>query len=102
MALINLTPHEIVLVGGPTIPPSGAVARVASVATWAGEFEGVALSRVAFGDVQNLPTPQAGVIYIVSALVRAAVPSRADVASPGELVRSADGQPVGCKGLIIN
>lgn len=41
-------------------------------------------------------------MYIVSALVRLAVPGRDDVASPGELVRDEKGQPIACKGLVIN
>ena len=45
------------------------------------------------------PEPE---MYIVSALVRLAVPGRDDVASPGELVRDEKGQPIACKGLVIN
>lgn len=60
------------------------------------------LSRTSYGAVEGLPEPKAGVIYIVSALVRAAVPGRLDVASPGELVRDAAGAVVGCKGLSVN
>ena len=99
---INLTPHAINVVGGPTIQPSGSVARVAATSTPAGEFGGVALSRTTFGEVEGLPAPVDGVIFVVSALVRSAVPSRTDVASPGDLVRGEDGQPIGCRGLIIN
>lgn len=98
----NLTPHAIVLVNGPTIPPSGSLARCASSSVSAGEHAGVTLSRTSYGAVEGLPEPEAGVIYIVSALVRAAVPGRLDVASPGELVRDAAGVVVGCKGLVVN
>jgi len=110
--LINLTPHTInvaVLDGDGammSIPPSGDVARVAASADDAGHVkvdgEAISLSRVAFGAVQNLPAPEAGTIFIVSALVRGAVPQRRDVASPGDLIRGADGQPIGCQGLIVN
>jgi len=108
--IVNLTPHAITIVGpsGPTmtIPPSGVVARVATTPSPAGEVaavEGVvALHRVAFGEVQGLPGEEAETIFVVSALVRAAVPHRGDVASPGDLVRGEDGQPIGCRGLIIN
>ena len=99
---INLTPHTINVVGGPSLPPSGSVARVAATSTPAGEFGGVALSRTTFGEVEGLPAPEEGVLLVVSALVRSAVPDRRDVASPGDLVRGDDGQPIGCRGLIIN
>jgi len=99
---INLTPHEINVVGGPSFPPSGKVARVTATVTPAGEFGGVALSRTTFGEVDGLPAPVDGTIFVVSALVRSAVPDRRDVASPGDLVRGEDGQPIGCRGLIVN
>jgi len=110
--LVNLTPHviNVAVIDGDgammTVPPSGDVARVASQATDAGHVkvdgEAISLSRTAFGDVQGLPAPEAGTIYVVSALVRGAVPHRRDVASPGDLIRGADGQPIGCRGLIVN
>ncbi|MEI7836807.1 MAG: hypothetical protein WCK05_10420 [Planctomycetota bacterium] len=102
MSFINLTPHAIVLVGGPTLTPSGVVARCATTSTPAGEHEGVPLVRTVYGVVEGLPEHSAGVVYVVSALVRSAVPSRNDVASPGDLVRDAAGAVVGCKGLVIN
>jgi hypothetical protein len=34
--------------------------------------------------------------------VRESVPSRKDVVSPGELIRDAKGNPVGCKGFEMN
>lgn len=99
---VNLTPHAIVIVGGPTLPPSGALARCATKSVPAGEFGGVALSTTAYGAVEGLPEPAEGVLYVVSALVRAAVPHRADVASPGDLVRDAAGAVIGCRGLVVN
>lgn len=109
MQMVNLTPHAITIVtvgGNVTIPPSGNVARVAATPTSAGEVSvgttTIPLTRTAFGDVQDLPDAQPGVLLLVSGLVRSAVPNRNDVASPGDLVRDANGQPVGCKGLIVN
>ena len=68
----------------------------------AGEVNGIALSRVTFGEVTGLPDPVEGTLYIVSALVRSALPARTDLASPGDLVRDAAGAVIGCKGLIVN
>ena len=101
--LLNLTPHKIVILGGPApveISPSGKVARVGATFQDAGIMEkGVATFRRTFGAVEGLPDPVKGVTLIVSALVAQAAP-RADVLSPGELVRGPDGQPIGCRGLI--
>jgi len=99
---VNLTPHPIVIVGGPTLAPSGSLARCVAESVPAGEHGGVALSRVTYGVVEGLPAPEEGVLYIVSGLVRAAVPTRADVVSPGDLARDSDGKVTGCKGLIVN
>ena len=51
------------------------------------------------GAVLGLPHPRPGVYYIVSALVLAQVPNRADVFAPGPALRDADGRVVGCVGL---
>jgi len=55
-----------------------------------------------YGRVEGLPEPETGVLYLVSAVVRAAVPGRADVASPGDLVRDGEGNVIGCRHLILN
>lgn len=104
--LINLTPHAINIItaaaGTVTVAPWHTVARCSSAATPAGEVNGIALSRVTFGEVTGLPDPVEGTLYIVSALVRSALPARTDLASPGDLVRDAAGVVIGCKGLIVN
>jgi len=96
--LINLTPHAINVLtdGGTTItlPPSGAVVRVRVTREVAGHIchdgRTVPLYRTSYGT-----------LYIVSLAVRAACPGRMDLASPGELVRDAAGQPIGCRGLDV-
>jgi hypothetical protein len=106
MTLVNLTPHAVnlILANGEamTLAPSGVLARCATTTVAAGEVGGVPLSRTTFGDVVGLPEPTEGTMFVVSALVRSAVPHRTDVASPGDLVRDAGGNVVGCKGLVVN
>lgn len=105
LQVLNLTPHAINVVtdaGTQTFAPSGQVARCASSSAQVGDLNGIPLFRTKFGEVQGLPEPQDGVLYVVSALVRQAVPHRPDVASPGDLVRDEAGNVVGCKGLIVN
>ena len=99
MQYINLTPHVVNdAFSGVVYQPSGHLARVSS------EQEEVTAGHflVKFGQAEGLPEPRKGVLLIVSALVRTQSPNRGDVVSPVELVRSADGQPVGCKGFNVN
>lgn len=99
---INLTPHviNIVLEDGSTlnVAASGNIARVETAIASAGFVGGVPTYRRTFGKVVGLPEAAEGTVLIVSALVAQAAP-RADVYSPGELVRGEGGQPIGCKGL---
>jgi hypothetical protein len=113
--IVNLTPHAIVLVRSKgslhgaktTYPPSGDVARVATITREVGtlgygERGGVALLKQEFGEVQGLPESKSNTLYIVSGLVRAACPDRWDIASPGSLVRDEDGRVIGCEGFVVN
>lgn len=105
MQLVNLTPHDLNIHTGNGIvdvPPSGVVARVSVVNVDVGYANGIPLRAARFGDVQGLPAPAKGVLYIVSGIVRDRVHYRSDVASPGALVRNDAGQPIGCDGLVIN
>lgn len=104
MKLINLTPHEIVVAGDveAKIPASGAVARVSTTRQKIGQIGEIPVYRSVSGAVAGLPESVDGTVYIVSAMVRLAVPSRTDIVSPGELVRDASGQPIGCRGFDSN
>jgi len=104
--LVNLTPHTINIVGEgacdlPPAPP-GTEARVSCTLTEIRRVNGVPCHISSYGEVQGLPEPVEGTLYVVSAMVRAAVPDRRDVASPGEQVRDERGRPCGCRGLIVN
>lgn len=105
--LVNLTPHTINILnaegGYVVVPPSGVVARCSETTSQVGEANGFPLYQTTYGEVTGLPEGDGfQSIFIVSALVRAAVPHRSDVASPGQLIRGVDGQPVGCCGLTVN
>jgi len=122
MKLMNLTPHKVRVLDGDereilTILPSGPVARVSVTRQQMGviplsddaakvmaNLRGAVIPVFVgtYGEVTDLPASEPGTIYIVSAMVRQAMPHRRDVMSPGELVRGEDGQPVGCRGLEAN
>lgn len=117
--LINLTPHTLNIrkIDGTflELPPSGDVARL-STATPAAEIhndypagvrnatfiDGVQIRTPIVQRVIGLPDPVEGQAYIVSLVVRQAVPERLDVLSPGDLIRNEAGQPIGCDGLHAN
>lgn len=75
---INLTPHPIVLNDGRVYECCGSIARVSSSFT---AIEDDVCSTV-FGEVTELPEPQKNTRFIVSGMVKAAVPDRADVVAP--------------------
>lgn len=123
MNMVNLTPHAVRIFDADgktelvTVPPSGTVARVAVTRQetgvvpieWDAErllardlIAGIPVFVGIYGEVENLPSPSTGTIYISSAMVRESVPTRRDVMSPGELIRDVKGNPIGCKGLDVN
>ena len=92
MNIINLTPHAIVLLrdnllGGQEaaeFTPSGVVARVSSAPGTRIEGRDIPLfTAPTWGEVENLPAPQSGVICLVSGLVAGRAIGRTDVFSPG-------------------
>jgi hypothetical protein len=68
----------------------------------AGVAGAIPLVSVSYGKVEGLPEGVPGTLFVVSALVRAAVPDRTDVASPGDLVRDEKGAVIGCRNLVVN
>ena len=103
----NLTPHVVRVVAIDSddvvavLPPSGDVARVAATFSDPTDLDGIPVRRRTFGAATGLPAPVDGVFLVVSALVALAAwaQGRRDVLCPGDLVRDADGRPVGCRGL---
>ncbi len=96
MKFINLTPHTIRLNDGREFPSAG-TARVTDTYT---EFDAAGICRVEYGEINGLPAPQEGAMYIVSAMTLAAAKElgRNDVVAP------ATGHPL-CKrenGFIVS
>ena len=104
----NLTPHTITIVDGQgavvaTLPPSGLLARCRVDTTLTHVVGGIEVFESQVGELTGLPAPQEGVVYVTSLVAKQAAQAagRRDVASPGQLVRGPDGQPVGCRGLMF-
>lgn len=107
--IVNLTPHDLMIYGEDpstplvTIPPEVQPARCTT------DFESIGPDfvvagrsvpqvRVTYGTLENLPEPVDGTIYVVSSIAALAVPERADVFIPTQMVYES-GKPVGCRAL---
>ena len=110
MFLQNLTPHPLVFKteegGELTVQPAGFLARCEEFSSPTGEItvDGVAIPVIskAFGEIEGLPNPVRGTIYVVSALAAQAAWRAgrvADVFCPGDPIRDAEGKIVGCRSL---
>ena len=106
MKLKNFTPHNVVIVINDStkiVIPSDGIARVTETKTVAPsiDVDGAIIETFVstFGEVENLPPQEEGVMVIVSALVASAAKGRDDLLVPGELVRDDGGNIVGCKSL---
>ena len=83
------------------------VARVSAQTTTVGYFRinGVTVPRThtVYGQVEGLPDPTPGVIYIVSGMIVSALASqgihRDDLLVPGMQVRDEAGRVIGCRSL---
>lgn len=118
MKLVNLTPHPVRLykadtpdqVDNPdhgvvlTLEPSGQFARLGesvlgedTVVTEDGVE--ISVSTVSYAEIQGLPEPQQGTVYVVPLMTALAAPARTDLLVPYDQVRNPDGTVVGCRRL---
>lgn len=103
--LINMTPHPITIVGVDnkvilSIPVSGTQIRLrVSTETLSETILGVPVSKTIFGEPEGLPDYVEGTYYIVSQLVKSALPLRSDLLVPAEVVRDSSGNIIGCRSL---
>ena len=90
--IINLTPHALRLrveesnsaepiESDIVLQPAGPAARVDQQSVVIGEVNDLPIKRAEFAEIENLPDPEDGVVYIVSMLV-AQRANRSDVMSP--------------------
>jgi hypothetical protein len=106
MRIVNKTPHIVNYYNSEMVTafPSEGVARCKEIIKPVDHHHHcpVKLTVATYGDVVGLPEPMADTIYIVSALVRAAMPARKDLVSPGVLIRNPDGGVIGCSSFHCN
>ena len=103
--IINKTPHPVNIVDSDgnnirTYPKGEGIIRLASGTEPAGELaDGTPLTRTVFGEAVGLPAYEKGTFYIVSQIVKSALPERTDLLVPAEVMRDASGNIVGCRSL---
>lgn len=103
MTIKNLTPHTINFImddgSALAVEPSGLVARVSVRTETVGEIDRFPVTKSVYGEVQDLPDPEPGTVYVVSSLVATRVTEREDVFIPNESVRDDKGRIIGCRSL---
>lgn len=102
--ILNMTPHPIVIIGVDgqvieTIQPSGSLIRLKASTVTVGQINMIPVSETVFGEPEGLPEPAEDTYYIVSAIVKTALPSRSDLLVTAEAVRDGNGNIVGCRSL---
>jgi len=106
--IVNLTPHEVVVVlfleDETTFRfPSEGEARISvTESIIGGDRNGIPLITMEAKEVVGLPDPTENTMFIVSNMVRTALPTRKDLASPAQLVRNEKGHVVGCRAFVVN
>lgn len=102
MKIVNLTPHALnLLVEGEMVEiPSTGLARCATTVDDVSVLGGVRIVQTHYGEVTGLPAPEADTIYVVSAMVLAALGgSRDDVFGPADYIRDEANRVVGARAL---
>jgi len=104
----NLTPHAICVLDMEGVehtfqPDPQGPARVSVRTETLPATAGFRLQQQAFGQVENLPKAEDGVVLIVSALVLAQCKERADLVAPDtgrDAIRNEAGQVVAVRGFV--
>ena len=104
--IVNMTPHAVVLLDKEdkvvkTFEPSGSSVRLSSKTVEVGKIGEIRLTETVYGNPEGLPEEKEGTWYIVSALVKSALPCRHDLLVPAEQVRDSQGRIIGCRSLGI-
>ena len=102
--IINLTPHTVTVCGAgkevlASFPTSGSIARVVMDTKVMSTALGFPVTQTVFGAVEGLPSESADTVYIVSAMVKNALPGRTDLLVPVGRVVDDNGAIIGCTSL---
>ena len=104
--IINKTPHAVYLLDTDhsilrVFPKSNGMIRVNEIVEDIGVIDGVPISSTSWGETNEIPNYVEGTYYIVSQLVKNALPRRKDLLVPKGAVRDDKGNVIGCTRLDI-
>lgn len=107
MKFINCTPHPITVVAKDgtvilALPKGEIVPRLAQSTKIVDTVGGIDIAETQFGELENMPNPADGVVYVVSRLVLSAAVGRTDLVVPNELARDGNGNILGCYNFARN
>ena len=99
--IINKTPHAVYILNEDgtvlrVFPKSNGMIRVSELVKDVGFIEGVPISSTEWGETTEVPAFVQGTYYIVSQLVKNALPERKDLLVPKGAVRDNKGNVIGC------
>ena len=100
-----MTPHPVNILDDANnqimvIPASGSLIRLkASTVDVGWRVDDIKVTTTKFGEPEGLPDYEFGTFYIVSQLVKSALPSREDLLVPAEVQRDTNGNIIGCLSL---
>lgn len=97
--IINLTPH-VINVNNRIIPSHG-LARCSEIVDVVDTFDNIDIIKKTFGEVTGLPKYRLHTRFVVSIIVKLALPDRSDILVPGEIIRDDQGKIIGCKNLAM-
>lgn len=103
--IINMTPHPVNILDDANnqimvIPASGSLIRLkASTVDVGWRVDDIKVTTTKFGEPEGLPDYKFGTFYIVSQLVKSALPNREDLLVPAEVQRDTNGNIIGCLSL---
>lgn len=109
MKLVNLCPHPVCVRhadGSESVIAQSGTARVAvsyrEAQTVDVEGRAIRVIEGVYGDIVGLPAPEPGCFFLVSHMVRMALPQRRDLLSPADIVRDAHGNILACRMFEMN
>lgn len=102
MQIINTTPHDVHLINETnqivaTFPKSNIQIRLTTETVPAEPIGDIPTTKTVFGEADGLPTFNEATYYVVSQLVKNALPQRTDLLVPAEVVRDGAGVIIGCR-----
>lgn len=104
--IINKTPHPVYILDKHkkvirVFPKSSGMIRVEESTKFVRTINDVPITCTTWGDTNDVPAPVEGTYYIVSQLVKNALPHRTDLLVPKQVIRDKQGNIIGCQSLDI-